>query len=972
MSSARNVCIIAHVDHGKTTVADSLLASNGIVSSRLAGLGLRYMDSREDEQDRGITMKASCIALAYQADGGSPRHEINLIDSPGHVDFSSEVSAAVRLADGALVVVDVVEGVCVQTHAVIKQAWEENVRPVLVLNKIDRLILDLQFSPHEAWEHIKQVVQSVNAITGHLYAGAVLEAQGTFVSDQQPSTSTPADDDAMESAEGIAAERECLVQEVQFAPEKGNVVFASAMHGWAFDLKVFAQLYAKKLGIREHLLQQTLWGEFFFHPKAKKIMRSSLGGKLKPMFVQFVLQTIWQVYGATFITPDETQRSKIISTLCLSVPAKELGHPDPLVQLRGIMGQWLPLGRTLLRVVTEQLPTAAQAQAHRLAQLCPELKTAQELQPAQTDVEGYASFHANEHLGAPQPGALPALADTSDPETEETGRMQLLSKLRRGFEHCESTGPLILYVAKVVCTHGVAGAHVGDAFIGFVRVFCGTLRPSEASVLHVCGPRSESKHQGGRGLPVNQLRVYKLMGRDLVTVEYAEAGSICGVGGLGPGLFKGATLSTELRCPPLARMSSEAAPIVQVAVEPTQLANLPQLERGLRMLAMADPSVEVAQLETGEHVLRTCGEVHLERCLVDLRTAFAVGAELVVSPPMVSVLETVAPGGCGRARASVANKLVVNVRAQPLAVELAEVLTANRAAFRFSLQQGICWLGGTNETSSELQGLSLLSALQCLSETMGACGNQWVQLTPLAAAPVESCDNLLLCSAEATAILHNREGRALLASLISGFQLAAYNGPLCEERMKGVAFVLESLDLQIEDDEISSGQLAGQSITAMRDACRSAFLASGTRVLEPVYLCELQTTQDIMGKTYGVLSRRRARVLAEEMREGTPIFTIRAYLPVAESFGFAGELRKTTSGAAHPQLVFSHFEAMQQDPLFVITTEADQEALDDGTLPSVNVARGVMNDIRRRKGLLVDEDRVVQSATKQRTLAKKK
>ena len=158
----------------------------------------------------------------------------------------------------------------------------------------------------------------------------------------------------------------------------------------------------------------------------------------------------------------------------------------------------------------------------------------------------------------------------------------------------------------------------------------------------------------------------------------------------------------------------------------------------------------------------------------------------------------------------------------------------------------------------------------------------------------------------------------------------------------------------------------------MKDACRSAFLACPTRLLEPFYACELQTTQDIMGKTYGVLSRRRARVLTEEMREGTPIFTISAHLPVVESFGFAGELRKTTSGAAHPQLVFSHYEPMLQDPLFVVTTEEDQEALDDGTLPSINVARSLMNDIRRRKGLLVEDDKVVQSATKQRTLARKK
>ena len=109
LSPPRNICIIAHVDHGKTTIADSLLASNGIVSYRLAGLGLRYMDSRDDEQDRGITMKASCIALEYQAAVNGPRSTVNLIDSPGHVDFCSEVSAAARLSDGALLVVDAVE-----------------------------------------------------------------------------------------------------------------------------------------------------------------------------------------------------------------------------------------------------------------------------------------------------------------------------------------------------------------------------------------------------------------------------------------------------------------------------------------------------------------------------------------------------------------------------------------------------------------------------------------------------------------------------------------------------------------------------------------------------------------------------------------------------------------------------------------------------------------------------------------------
>lgn len=103
-SNVRNVCILAHVDHGKTTLADSLIASNGIISQKLAGK-LRYMDSRKDEQLRGITMKSSSISLYFESQRKNDEFLINLIDSPGHVDFSSEVSTAVRLCDCAIIVV---------------------------------------------------------------------------------------------------------------------------------------------------------------------------------------------------------------------------------------------------------------------------------------------------------------------------------------------------------------------------------------------------------------------------------------------------------------------------------------------------------------------------------------------------------------------------------------------------------------------------------------------------------------------------------------------------------------------------------------------------------------------------------------------------------------------------------------------------------------------------------------------------
>lgn len=243
----RNMSVIAHVDHGKSTLTDSLVSKAGIIAGAKAG-ETRFTDTRKDEQERCITIKSTAISMYFeledqdlvfitnpdQRDKDCKGFLINLIDSPGHVDFSSEVTAALRVTDGALVVVDCVSGVCVQTETVLRQAIAERIKPVLFMNKMDRALLELQLDAEDLYQTFQRIVENVNVIIA------------TYNDDGGP------------------------MGEVRVDPSKGSVGFGSGLHGWAFTLKQFAEMYAAMFKIDVVKLMNRLWGENFFNPKTKK------------------------------------------------------------------------------------------------------------------------------------------------------------------------------------------------------------------------------------------------------------------------------------------------------------------------------------------------------------------------------------------------------------------------------------------------------------------------------------------------------------------------------------------------------------------------------------------------------------------------------------------------------------------------------------------------------------------------------
>jgi len=192
----RNIGIAAHIDHGKTTFSDNLLAGAGMISEDLAGKQLA-LDFHEDEQARGITIDTAAVSMVHTLD--NEEYLINLLDTPGHVDFGGDVTRAMRAVDGAIVLVDAVEGVMPQTETVLRQALRERVKPILFINKVDRLIKELQLTPEQMQERFVKVIGDVNALIRKIASDEYKEKWQVNVKD-------------------------------------GSVAFGSAFHNWALSI----------------------------------------------------------------------------------------------------------------------------------------------------------------------------------------------------------------------------------------------------------------------------------------------------------------------------------------------------------------------------------------------------------------------------------------------------------------------------------------------------------------------------------------------------------------------------------------------------------------------------------------------------------------------------------------------------------------------------------------------------------------
>ncbi|KAG6613343.1 U5 small nuclear ribonucleoprotein component [Phytophthora cinnamomi] len=803
----RHVAVVGDLHHGKTLFTD-LLVQQTHVDKWDPAQEKRFTDSRKDEQERGLSIKSAPVSLVLPTARGK-HYLLNVLDCPGHVNFSDETTAALQVADGAVLVVDAIEGVMMNTERLVKAALRANVAIVLVVNKVDRLIIELKLPPADAYFKLLHTIEEINAIVD---------------------ANTPANREKQ-----------------RLSPELGNVCFASGQHGWSFTLESFAQIYAETYpGVPPSALAARFWGDKYFNPQTRTFTKKSPYPGALRSFIQFVLEPLYKMYSKV-LNGDPKELSASLRAMGLRLRKEELNlNPRPLLKL--------VLGKFFGNVTT-----------------------------------GFMDMVVN-HVPSPLVTAKTKL------ESIYTGNQSPELSVVRGIQSCDPKAPLMVNIVKLYSSPD------GTTFSAFGRVYSGEVRENkDVKVLGEAYSAEDDEDMCTRSIE----SVCIAQGRYKIQVNRIPAGNWVLLEGVDASITKSATITDadedllqdeEVGIFRPIHIAFGTTSVMKLAVEPLNPAELPKMLEGLRKISKSYPLVRTKVEESGEHVILCTGELAADCILHDLRRMYSE-IEIKVADPVVAFSETVAETSSVQCFAETPNqKNKVTMISEPLDVGLAQDIEAGAIKLDMSKKDVASFF----QTNYKWDALAARSV--------------W------AFGPESNGPNVLLDDTR-----HRR--------------------PLCDEPIRNTKFKI--LDATIASEPIHRG--GGQVIPTSRRVAYSAFLTATPRMLEPMYALEIQCPADTVSSLYQVLSRRRGHITHDAPKAGSPLYTVRGFVPVIESFGLETDLRVFTQGQAFITQVFDHWAVVPGDPL---DTNVVLRPLEPA--PVNDLAREFMVKTRRRKGLSED------------------
>mmetsp|Transcript_28010 Transcript_28010/g.39380 ORF Transcript_28010/g.39380 Transcript_28010/m.39380 type:complete len:1043 (-) Transcript_28010:186-3314(-) len=816
----RGVALVGHLHCGKTTLLDLWLEQTsrkpdawGPKAALEQEAYPRYTDTLESEQKRRMSLVSTPLTTILP-DSRGKSYAMTILDCPGHANFHDESVAALRGVDGAVVVLDAVEGIMLHTEMVVRQAVSDGLPICLMINKVDRLILELKMPPRDTYYKLLNLIDSMNDLIGKASNG------------RYP----------------------------KLSPERGNVAFASALHGWCFTLGSYAQLYLDHCcleddeGLGDNLstedFAKRLWGDSFydmstktFHTKSRDCQQSGT----ERTFCTFILEPLYKIYTAC-LAESETDVSKLLRSV-------------------GVL-----LNRDQLRSSARQLLRAALSRFFGSAS------------------GGFVDMVAK-HIPCPAAAARGKVARCY------SGPMD--SSIASAMMKCDPRGPLMIHCIKLYASPD------GQSFSTLGRIYSGTVRPGDQ--VRVLGEGySPDDDEDMAVATVSAVSIPR--GRSRTEVTMAKAGNWVLLEGVDSNISKTATITAapegqkdpavdEQDEPhiftPLKFSQAGGESVVKLAVEPLNPAELPKMVEGLRRISKAYPMARTRVEESGEHVLFGTGELYLDCIMHDLRHVYS-DIEVKVADPVVGFRETVSETSSVKCFAETANKRnKLTLIAEPLDDGLAEKLESGKVNIDWDNKK----LGRFFQTKYDWDLLS--------SRSVWAFGSSPTHGTNLL------MDDTL--PSEVDKVLLN----TCKQSIVQGFQWATREGPLCEEPVRGTK--IKILDAILADKPIHRG--GGQMIPTARRTVHSSLLTATPRLMEPIYRLQIQCVGEIVESIQPVLTKRRGHIVQDKPITGSTLYSLRGFIPVLDSFGFETDLRTFTQGQAMVHSVFDHWEVVPGDPL---------------------------------------------------------
>ncbi|KAL7713464.1 Elongation factor 2 [Entamoeba marina] len=537
-NNIRNICIISSMGHGRRSLIDNYITY--------------FENYRQDDVVRMHTIQPVSCPMYYEFSGVNnvPKDAngngflVNLIGSPSTSNLPIEIAGTLRLTDGALVVVDCIKGIEIEIETTLRKALDERVQFILFINKIDKLILESQQSFEEMYQTFDKYINHINTLMSTCY------------------------DEHFE--------------DMYIHPKKGSIAFGSGIHGWAFTLEQFAEMWSKKYGISKEKMINTLWGDNYWDGVSKcwkKNNKANNGGLLQRCFVQFCLEPISKLCNAV-IEGRHEDYGEMLKNLNIELPG---GYKDKegieLVHI--IMKSWLPINNSLLKMVVVHLPSPVIAQKYKIDNLY-----------------------------------------TGDLNDETAIAMK----------NCDPNGPLMIHISKMVPSNETSRLYA------FGRVFSGTVKTG--SKIRICSNEYIPKQPGNCHIKHIQ-RTALMMGIYVELIDECPCGNVVGLVGVDQYISKSGTITDSDTSHIIKEIKFTHNPIICVSVEPKDPSNLPKLVEGMKRLSKIDPLCSCFTEETGEHIIAGITELHVNALLEYLQENNRQKCLLNVSKPFNPFKETI-------------------------------------------------------------------------------------------------------------------------------------------------------------------------------------------------------------------------------------------------------------------------------------------------------------------------------------------